>query len=665
MFSPKLSSSPHGIPPVAGECRIFFDETCRTFRLYPGESLYAFSITQELSLEHLYFGPALHPGFDLRYLSSSSRRTHFETSEMYEKTIHAQSMKRSNQMIESDEILFQMAPATVEDLQEIWRRNRVTSGTSPLSATMDTLESFERRRRDNFAWRMMSLRSKQQNKLKTNFAPSPISTTKSSPLGPPASSPTFTTPLEQHHEHQQRVKLPPYNREGISSLDSVITTPPITSQKENEPPSPPPPLHRSVSSASFIGKPAPIDIPSFFALTESPQGSPRPTLPESSFERLKSSDFAKGSRKVIFDRRGGKIGKGSICSEYSDLGTGDFRSPSFVVVDTYNGSSISPLRYRRHEIMKGKLNPKGLPCFRRRSAGSDDSEDGNDCMTLVVTMGDLGSGLEVDLIYSVFNDYDAVIRRTVFRNLDYREEPTTGKARAGKIIQRAMSITNDFEGESNSFYCVKLCGSWGRERHVVSNQLTHGITSFSSTRGVSGHQHSPFVALTIGPPSETSGEVKAWNLVYSGNYMTELQLNDLGRLRVNVGINPECWQWYLKDKEFTTPECVLVRSSEGLGGMSRCMHRLIRDKLMPRCKWAIENPPILINTWEAYYFDIDYEKVMRLARHARKIGVDLLVLDDGWFLGRTDDRRSLGNWVADPTKFPSLCKLSQDLKAIG
>jgi len=533
-------------------------------------------------------------------------------------------------------------------------------------STMDTLESFERRRKDNFAWRLMSLkRQQQQNKAKKSPV-TPVNVSPNANTKTRASLSSFPLPPVK--------MVSPYKRGDVSTLESVITTPPINLQsqqkKENQDDSAqeqqPLQIHKSVSCATFSGlKPTPLEIPTSYSSpsqvrgTSSPLISPRPLLPESSFGSHKASGFESGFRKAIFDRRGGVIGKGSICTEYSDLGTGDFRSPSFVVVDSCNGSSISPLRYRRHEIIKGKKHPTGLPHFRQRDG------DEVDCMTLIVTMGDLGSGLEIDLVYTVFNDYDAVIRRTVFRNLDYLSQSTINRGRSGKIIQRAMSTTNDFDGESEPFYSVKLCGSWGRERQIVSSQLTHGISSFASTRGVSGHQHCPFVAISVGPPSETSGEVKAWSLVYSGNYVTELQLNDLGRLRVNIGINPECWQWFLKEQEFQTPECVIVRSSEGLGGMSRCLHRLLRERLMPRVTWAIRNPPILINTWEPYYFDIDSEKVMKLANHAKKIGVDLLVLDDGWFEGRSDDRRSLGNWVADPKKFPSLCKLSQDLKAMG
>ena len=157
----------------------------------------------------------------------------------------------------------------------------------------------------------------------------------------------------------------------------------------------------------------------------------------------------------------------------------------------------------------------------------------------------------------------------------------------------------------------------------METRLTQGIQSIGSSRGVSGHQHNPFGAVTIGPPSETKGEVKGFSLIYSGNFILETDLSELGRLRINMGIHPMGFQWHLAPGEcFCTPECVLVRSSEGLGGMSRVLHRLFLDTLMPCNRvcggaWWTRNPPILLNTWEARYFNVNHANVVEMATHVR------------------------------------------------
>jgi len=170
---------------------------------------------------------------------------------------------------------------------------------------------------------------------------------------------------------------------------------------------------------------------------------------------------------------------------------------------------------------------------------------------------------------------------------------------------------------------------------------------------VSGHQHNPFCAVTVGPPSETNGEVKGFSLLYSGNFSLEAELSDFGRLRINFGIHPMGLRWRLRRGEcFNTPEVALVRSSEGMGGMSRVFHRLFLDKLIPRIAWAETNPPVLLNSWEAKYFSVSHANIVEMAEHASSMGIDLIVLDDGWMCGREDCLTSLGDWSPHPVKFP-------------
>jgi alpha-galactosidase len=161
--------------------------------------------------------------------------------------------------------------------------------------------------------------------------------------------------------------------------------------------------------------------------------------------------------------------------------------------------------------------------------------------------------------------------------------------------------------------------SWARERYVIETKLNHGMHSFGSTRGLSGHQHNPFAAITLGPPSEDYGEVKGFSLIYSGNFLIESEINELGRLRFNMGIHPMALQWHLKPgHQFHTPEAVLVRSSEGLGGMSRNLHRLFLDRLLPR-NWSDNEPPVLLNSWEAKYFHVNHNNIVEMARQVKPI----------------------------------------------
>jgi alpha-galactosidase len=294
------------------------------------------------------------------------------------------------------------------------------------------------------------------------------------------------------------------------------------------------------------------------------------------------------------------------------------------------------------------------------------STDESEASTLIVTMSDIGSGLEVDLIYVVLHEYDAVMRRAVFRNVDNDNYSRMGD-RIGKVVQKACSFTIDFELGADPFHMLQLSGSWGRERYMVETKLSHGMQSFGSMRGVSGHQHNPFAVVTVGPPSETQGEVKGFSLIYSGNFLFEAELGEMGRLRVNMGIHPMGLQWYLKPGGvFNTPEAVLVRSNKGLGGMSRVLHRLFLDKLIPHT-WADDGPtPVLLNTWEARYFNVNHDNVVEMAKQAARVGIDLIVLDDGWFGKRNDITTSLGDWTADLTKFPlGLNGLADAVNAAG
>jgi alpha-galactosidase len=318
--------------------------------------------------------------------------------------------------------------------------------------------------------------------------------------------------------------------------------------------------------------------------------------------------------------------------EYPAFGNSDFRSPAFQVLHE-DGSTISDLSYRSFRIIPGKPPLEGLP--------STYAEPGDGVETLELELFDELDGLEIRLSYSVFPGYDAITRSARLRNLGDRP----------LRILRALSAGVDLPG--SDYEMLQLSGDWARERGIVRRRLEQGTQSIESRRGASSHQQNPFIAL-LGPGAgEDSGEVLAMSLVYSGNFLAQAEVDKMGGTRLAVGINPFEFSWLLEPGEsFQTPEAVLVRSSEGLGGMSARFHGLYRSRLC-RGKHRDAERPILVNNWEATYFDFDARKIVALGKEAKGLGIELLVLDDGWFGRRDDDRSSLGDWTVDSRKLPA------------
>jgi alpha-galactosidase len=317
--------------------------------------------------------------------------------------------------------------------------------------------------------------------------------------------------------------------------------------------------------------------------------------------------------------------------EYPAFGNSDFRSPAFQVFQE-NGSTIVDLAYREHRIVAGKPPLQGLPATYVES----DSE----AETLLLTLFDEVIGLDVELSYTAFLEYDAIARSVRFRNLG--ERPLR--------LLRALSASVDLP--RSDLDMLQLSGDWARERGIVRRRLEQGTQSVESRRGASSHQHNPFIALAERGADEDSGEVFAMSLVYSGNFIAEAEVDSRGGTRLAIGINPFEFCWLLEPGEsFQAPEVVLVHSSEGLGGMSARFHELYRSRLC-RGKYRDSPRPILVNNWEATYFDFDAEKIVALAEEAGGLGIELLALDDGWFGRRDDDRSSLGDWTVDKRKLP-------------
>ncbi len=330
--------------------------------------------------------------------------------------------------------------------------------------------------------------------------------------------------------------------------------------------------------------------------------------------------------------------------EYPSYGSTDLRMPAYQI-QLENGTRITDLSYQSYEIIKGKSVTKGLPGV---SAKEQEAE------TLFLTLTDELIGLKVILSYTVFCEEDVIVRSAHFIN----EGSSTLK------ILRAFSVSLDFD--HYKYDLLSLSGSWARERHPIRRPLVHGTQSIESRRGASGHSENPFVALLEPGATENSGEVFGFSLIYSGNFYAGAEVDQYNTTRVVLGINPFDFSWQLGPGEnFHTPEAVLVYSDCGLGGMSRTYHRLYRRNLM-KSEFRDRERPIVINNWEATYFDFNEDKIKELAKQAAGLGIELLVLDDGWFGKRNSDSCSLGDWVSSPDKLPSgLKKLTEEINSYG
>jgi alpha-galactosidase len=321
----------------------------------------------------------------------------------------------------------------------------------------------------------------------------------------------------------------------------------------------------------------------------------------------------------------------TLPQEYPQYGNTDFRKPAYQV-QLENGSSITDLRYRSHTIAKGKAPLEGLPATY--------VENDNEAETLEIVMEDQISGLNVILIYTVFEQFNVITRSVRFLN----------KGAQSLNLLRALSLCVDFQDADFDF--LHLYGAHAKERHLGRQPLSYGIQSIDSARGASSHQHNPFFALLRKGADETSGEVYAFNFVYSGNFLAQVEVDQFHNARATMGINPFDFSWKLKPgEEFQTPEAVMVYSSEGLGEMSRTFHHLYRIRLT-RGNFRDKERPILVNNWEATYFDFNAEKIVDIAKVGKELGIELFVLDDGWFGKRDNDLTSLGDWFVDRAKLP-------------
>ncbi len=347
------------------------------------------------------------------------------------------------------------------------------------------------------------------------------------------------------------------------------------------------------------------------------------------FEANGDNGWGQGSMSADFEN---KIQLSGVPIECPSMGDGDVR-PAMFQAKYEDGSILSKLWYTGHKIYKGKPEIPGLPAT---YVESDDEAD-----TLELYLEDSFQDIKVVLYYTAFSKMDVITRsmRVINGNKG--------------VVRLTAALSGCLDFNNKNYDLMHFYGAWARERYMERKPLFIGNQSVESLLGASGHHQNPFICLAEHGATEDRGRVYGVNLVYSGNFVSGAYVDPYHRTRLYIGINPTNFEWKLEcGEEFFTPECVFVYSDEGIGKMSRTFHRLIRDRLA-RGKFRGEERPILINNWEATTFDFDEEKIVSIAKKAADVGVDMMVLDDGWFGVRNDDTTSLGDWFVNRDKLPN------------
>ena len=334
----------------------------------------------------------------------------------------------------------------------------------------------------------------------------------------------------------------------------------------------------------------------------------------------------------------------TLPQEYSGSLTGDYRLSSVLPVAA-NGAMGADLRYVRHDIRPGKYALDHLPAAFARDGEAE---------TLCVTLADSAVGLEVELLYSIFPERDVITRAARLRNV----------GGAPLRLEKAASLCLDLP--FGDWELLHFHGRHCMERAPERVPLMTGVQSVGSKRGMSSHHHNPFVILCARDATEEHGDCYGVMPVWSGNHKTEVEVDQMGATRLVSGVHDEGFDWTLAPNEcFTAPEALLAYSGEGLGELSRTYHRFLRRNL---CRSRLLNAPrpVLLNNWEATYFDFDADKLYAIAREAKFLGADLFVLDDGWFGKRDDDNRALGDWFVNDVKLRGgLAPLIERINALG
>mgnify|MGYP000742185635 FL=1 len=318
----------------------------------------------------------------------------------------------------------------------------------------------------------------------------------------------------------------------------------------------------------------------------------------------------------------------ALPQEFPTLGTGDYRNIALNIKGD-NGVEGVNLLYKRHEIRKGKYALNGLPAVWAKE---------EEAQTLEIVLADEAAQVEVHLLYGVLEEADVITRSVVIKNIG------TGSV----TVEKASAACLDFV--SGDYDVLRFYGRHAMERNLERTPLGHGTICFGSRRGTSSHQYNPAVILAEHGATEDSGACYGMLMVYSGNFLCEAEKDQFEQTRLLMGLNEELFSYPLAAGEtFTVPEVILSYSANGLSELSQQYHKCIRDHVC-RSKYVHESRPVLINSWEAAYFDFTGDTIVDLAKEAASLGIDMVVMDDGWFGKRDDDNSSLGDWYVNEKK---------------
>ena len=365
---------------------------------------------------------------------------------------------------------------------------------------------------------------------------------------------------------------------------------------------------------------------------------------DENLEVLHTKITAGAGSQVEYEKDGQKSLLDLTPLEYSGIGKGDFRLTP-LEIKMPDGTYVNDFVYDHHVISKGIIDSKQLPTAK---ANEDEAS------SLVITLVDQHAKLELDLIYTVFYETNVITRRAILKNNDEKQ----------LVIRKIMSMMLDLDSSDYDLYTFD--GGWIKEAHKHKRELTYGTYFIDSTTGASSNRHNPGIILAQKGTSEDQGMCIGINLVYSGNHYEAVHISNHGMLRVMNGINPHCFEWVLHQNEsFETPEAVLSYSEQGFNALSKNVHEFVNTHIIPK-PFQQQVRPVVLNSWEAFYFNFNQAKLLKLANQAKKLGIELFVLDDGWFGHRNDDTTSLGDYKINRKKLPrGLENLSKRIKDKG
>ena len=323
-----------------------------------------------------------------------------------------------------------------------------------------------------------------------------------------------------------------------------------------------------------------------------------------------------------------------VPSEFPTFGYGDFRASAIRIRDLSTGSNATEFIYKTCKKHKGRL-PLAAPVF----GDLPYAEAAEDTETLEMILTDSATGCELHLYYTIFPSHDIIARHMTLFN----------KGDSAVKLEKCMSLCLDIPRDDLEL--ISLMGKYAHERHADRTSLGVGVKRVTSRRGASSHQANPCILLCDPKATEERGEAYGFNFIHSGSFLDELEVDQSGSTRVLVGLGDECFSWHLEAGEsFTSPEAIMTYSNEGIGQISRNFHRFIRDTILP--PEPFDQRPVVLNSWEAFYFNINGKLMEDFAVGAADVGMDMTVMDDGWFGERRNDRAGLGDWYPNPTLFP-------------